>query len=73
VSDWIKCSERMPEQHREVLILVPERVAMFVASYEEHTYSHSGHTVRHWTIPDNDFDADEVSHWMPLPEPPHVG
>lgn len=66
---WIPCSERMPEIGQDVLVVVEERdlneetdefteIERYVTAdtYKGNKFS--------WTYP------EEVTHWMPLPEPP---
>lgn len=66
---WIRCAERMPDAGVEVLVYVVRHNARFidVASRE----ARPGGSFL-WIIPDNDFELDEVTHWMPLPEPPNA-
>lgn len=63
-SDWIKCSERMPETYTKVLVLVEvgndSKQHIFVDElYESTKYGML------WQNNDN-----LVTHWMPLPTPP---
>lgn len=59
---WIKCSERMPEADVSVLALWNGGIQVL--------FVHSSTGL--WD--DGDFwsciDHDEVTHWMPLPQPP---
>lgn len=68
--DWIPCSERMPEDGEEVL---------FVSVYPwEKSKKKRVVLGRHltknrkswWTTYCGSFMDKEVTHWMPLPEPP---
>ena len=64
VSDWIPCSERMPETYTKVLVLVEvgndSKQHIFVDElYESTKYGML------WQNNDN-----LVTHWMPLPAPP---
>lgn len=55
---WIKCSERMPElddDGRSEIVLVAGR---------------NGSINLNFLIDDKWFNAMEVTHWMPLPQPP---
>lgn len=56
---WIKCSERMPENGREVLAIgdMGHSRSQMVSAFLD----------RYWTWFDNN---ETVTHWMPLPEPP---
>ncbi|EFA4811236.1 TPA: ead/Ea22-like family protein [Escherichia coli] len=59
---WISCSERMPKGYADVLVTDGEHVE--VKWWDESGYWHS------WTELNSDIFADEITHWMPLPEPP---
>ena len=63
-SDWVKCSERLPETYTKVLVLVEvgndSKQHIFVDElYESTKYGMT------WQNNDN-----LVTHWMPLPAPP---
>lgn len=64
-SDWIPCSERMPEDGQRVLICTGMR-KMFVAAYNASAYMFMQRV--HSTL--HTWYSEEVTHWMPLPEPP---
>ncbi len=59
---WISCSERMPKGYADVLVTDGEHVE--VKWWDESGYWDS------WTELNSDIFADEITHWMPLPEPP---
>ncbi|EFM2200408.1 DUF551 domain-containing protein [Escherichia coli] len=59
---WISCSERMPEGYADVLVTDGEHVE--VKWWDESGYWNS------WTELNSDIFDDEITHWMPLPEPP---
>ncbi|EFF5464044.1 dTDP-6-deoxy-L-hexose 3-O-methyltransferase [Escherichia coli] len=59
---WISCSERMPKGYADVLVTDGEHV-------EVKWWDESGHW-NSWTELNSDIFADEITHWMPLPEPP---
>ncbi|EKT0217535.1 DUF551 domain-containing protein [Escherichia coli] len=59
---WISCSERMPKGYADVLVTDCEHVE--VKWWDESGYWNS------WTELNSDIFADEITHWMPLPEPP---
>ena len=67
VSGWISVKDRMPEPNKDVLLAI----------YCEETDSY--YQVIAWQTTSGDWDSndevflqydDEVTHWMPLPEPP---
>ncbi|QML68590.1 DUF551 domain-containing protein [Escherichia fergusonii] len=59
---WISCSERMPEGYADVLVTDGEHVE--VKWWDESGYWNS------WTELNSDIFDDEITHWVPLPEPP---
>lgn len=62
---WIPCSERMPEKHVEVLAYSPFWGKIIVALWGGEFW------LEQWT--DDDLEQSEITHWMPLPEPPEGG
>lgn len=74
MSEWIKCSERLPEAVDWYLVAATteapgggERVSTMAF------FDHDAETGTTWWLAHNDTEADEwsgVTHWMPLPEPP---
>ena len=68
VQKWISVKERLPEINQSVLICA------FGRSVGEGTYrGHDGfhHVWKMYAVAGTYWD-DEVTHWMPLPEPPKV-
>jgi hypothetical protein len=62
---WIPVSERMPEEDEDVLVFTKDsQPEMHVASLDEDGIWYPSHGDG-WEFPD-------VTHWMPLPEPPKV-
>jgi hypothetical protein len=65
---WIAVSERLPEEDEDVLVMTAEGKfasgGMHVASLDEDGVWYPSHGDG-WEFPD-------VTHWMPLPEPPEV-
>ncbi|EGB9124981.1 DUF551 domain-containing protein [Escherichia coli] len=59
---WISCSERMPKGYADVLVTDGEHVE--VKWWDESGYWNS------WTELNSDILAHEITHWMPIPEPP---
>lgn len=63
VDDWIRCSEKMPEDSISVL-LYGNRIGIvkgFFTSYKDYYIADSGNTA---------VRKNAVTHWMPLPELP---
>lgn len=64
MDEWISVEERMPKPFVSVLVYMPgERPLPTV---------HEGFLAREgvWYANHFDRDPDEVTHWMPMPEPP---
>ena len=59
---WIPCSEKLPEKHVEVLAYSPYWGKIVVAMWGGEFW------LEQWT--DDDLEKSEITHWMPLPEPP---
>lgn len=62
--EWVKCSERMPEQTGDIIV-VSDGIVMSGVSYSRK---------KGFYLQALEYDADEpvddVTHSMPLPEPP---
>ena len=72
--EWIPCSERMPEMHKEQLedgeyymisdsVLATDGNSVFISDYEADDDYHFG-----WNH-DGIKCESEITHWMPLPKP----
>ena len=65
MSEWVKCSDRVPEMYQQCLVCIDgddDRVHMAVAHYNGWKSGFIG--VNKWRI--------VATHWMPLPEPPKL-
>lgn len=64
MSEWIPCAERRPAENVYVLV-------WYHASYPGWRVSIGEISCGHWRPEggNGNFDAD-ITHWMPLPEPP---
>lgn len=58
---WISVKERLPEVEADILAYIGE--GSFVVCW----MTHDGY----WQCPAYLMDKDDVTHWMPLPEPPN--
>lgn len=67
MGEWIKCSERMPEETGDIIVACSDGIVMSGISYSRR---------KGFYIAALEYDDDEpvtdVTHWMPLPEPPEV-
>lgn len=64
VSAWIDVKDRLPEPKKLVLVYTPNSPAFDIMSTDYIRINKSGECL--WDI----YARDEVTHWMPLPEPP---
>ena len=76
MSDWIKCSERMPENGANVICVGfifdnPENGQWVVSCvFEDGTFYGQSHDGQGEICIDYDIEMHPPTHWMPLPEPP---
>lgn len=63
---WISVKDRLPEEQKEVLIYLPEYDSVEMASL----FTIPSMNLREWVQNEDAYMLDEVSYWMPLPEPP---
>ena len=63
---WISVKDRLPEEQKEVLIYLPEYDSVEVAAL----FTIPSMNLREWAQNEDAYMLNEVSHWMPLPEPP---
>lgn len=69
---WIPVSERLPEDGVAVLVAFtenPKDIDILTAKYYKH-YAGFGGLDNWWNI--EGWHTGNVTHWMPLPEPPEV-
>lgn len=77
MSEWIACSERLPEYDTPVLVVskhYPDSITAAVLHWEDEGWYWSQHFTG-WLddVTNYEFDDDyEYSHWMPLPKPPEA-
>ena len=63
---WIRVEERLPEEQKEVLIYLPEYDSVEMAAL----FTIPSMNLREWAQNEDAYMLNEVSYWMPLPEPP---
>lgn len=63
---WIRAEERLPEAQKEVLIYLPEYDSIEIAAL----FEIPSLNLKEWAQNEDAYMLNEVSHWMPLPEPP---
>lgn len=65
IGEWVKCSERMPMACRDVIIITDKDMVSRVAWFNDRNDA--------WYVTGVGwFSRDEVTYWMPLPEPPEA-
>jgi len=75
---WISVKDRLPELNKEVMVYAVGKIEGFTG---RHAYALCDRFVQHvfpsspgherWSTPWEYFHTDyEITHWMPLPEPP---
>lgn len=65
VNQWISVNDRLPNNYEEVLVASKLGNIVYFAWYDADISMFMGHS-HMWT-------TREVTHWMPLPEPPKDG
>ena len=63
MSEWIPVSERLPDEFVSVLVCIPSDAPL--PTVREAYWANGSWGAKMWI-----YSADEVTHWMPLPEPP---
>lgn len=69
--EWISVKDRLPNDGVSVLVTVDLKHRKFVGVFFHH--KHPLHDEKKWiseSQPDYDYGYENVTHWMPLPEPP---
>lgn len=61
---WIECSERMPDDFEDVLVSDGGNVEVMWRDCDGFWDC--------WAPRNSNIDIDDVTHWMPLPEPPSL-
>ena len=70
MSEWISCSERLPDGAQRVLVNT-KYCGRLVCGLSGNYDANDNFIPRRWgCINDIDFELNEVTHWMPLPSPP---
>ena len=66
---WVSVKDRLPEEQKEVLIYLPEYDSVETAAL----FEIPSLNLKEWAQKEDAYMLNEVSHWMPLPEPPKEG
>jgi hypothetical protein len=66
IQKWIPVTERLPDEYVSVLVCIPTEHPL--PTVKEAYLANGGWSTKMWI-----FDKREVTHWMPMPEPPNGG
>lgn len=61
-NDWFDATQHMPAENVAVLVFIPAE--------DNHITSGMWDVSKKWVLLDEYREVSEVTHWMPLPEPP---
>jgi hypothetical protein len=70
---WVSIHERLPADETPVLIICNGCVKIGELRWEHPTFEETYEPFRYWDDPHDDgqiWEWTDVTHWMPLPEPP---
>jgi hypothetical protein len=69
--EWIKCSDRLPREFESVIISVNGRIALsWWTWWNEFGFFHKKRIRWYFDSTDETCEAEEITHWMPLHDPP---
>lgn len=64
--EWVCISDELPEFHKEILFYVDGQLAVMKGAFYRNNHKFKSYG----KYTEAAFYKDEVTHWMPLPEPP---
>jgi Protein of unknown function (DUF551) len=73
MSKWISVHNRLPKAETAVLIAHKDGIRTGEIRWDHPTHEEDYQSFRYWDDPyddGKDWEWSDVTHWMPLPEPP---
>lgn len=70
---WVTTDERLPPKETPVVAFYRGAISILEIRWDYPSFEDTYRPYWYWDNPDNDgqdIDPREVTHWMPLPEPP---
>lgn len=67
MSKWVNCSDCMPEETDDIIVACSDGIVISGISYSRRKGFYMAALEY-----DSDAPIKDVTHWMPLPEPPEV-
>ena len=64
MTKWISVKDQMPKDEQKVLFFVRDRENMYAGQFFSERQRFEENLDGWW------FDEENITHWMPLPEPP---
>lgn len=72
MSEWISVKDRLPEYGQHCLLLIPTSIPFMVCGYVEETdFRFNDCSICDQYGDSIGYEADCITHWMSLPEPPN--
>lgn len=67
--EWIRTKDNLPSEGHNVLVYYENQEDVTIGRRWNDHLDKNGY---HWKLEgrDEEYDTDEITHWMPLPEPP---
>jgi hypothetical protein len=70
---WISAEGRLPDDKTPVLILVNNTIQIGALFWEKPNFEDTYKAFQYWDSPEGegrDWEWNDITHWMPLPQPP---
>lgn len=73
MNSWISVDDRLPlelsddDHYKEISVLVTDGITVETCNFQRGSI---GTLWREWGVYQTSFPTEDITHWMPLPEPP---